>query len=71
MHDRIEEYARRSDTIATAVWCHASSFGPTSSLRQNQGYFRESRRLYWLHQTPNAKRCMFLSPSTSVRYLMY
>jgi hypothetical protein len=32
MHERIEEYARRSDAMATAVWTyHASSFGPTSS----------------------------------------
>src|SRR5260221_8663717 len=42
---------------------HASSFGPTSSLRQNQGCFRDSRR-YRLQQTPNAEP-MFLPFSTS------
>jgi hypothetical protein len=44
----------------------ASSFGPTSSLRQIRGVLGDSRR-YRLHQTPNAKRCTFLSLPTSVR----
>jgi hypothetical protein len=39
MHHRIEEYARRSDGDSGLGRHHASSFGPTSSLRQNQGWF--------------------------------
>jgi hypothetical protein len=42
---------------------HASSFGPTSSLRQNQGCFRDSR--LWLHQPPNAKRGTLHFPAVS------
>jgi hypothetical protein len=55
MHDRIEEYSpqtQRRDGDCGLGRYHASSFGPTSSLRQNQGWFRDSRRLY---QTPNVK----------------
>jgi hypothetical protein len=39
-------------------------------LRQNQGCFRDSRRL---HQTPIAKRCMFLYPpiSAAIKFTDY
>jgi hypothetical protein len=66
MHDRTEKY---STPDAATRWrlpfggrYHARSFGPTSSLRQNQGYFRDSRRL---HQTPHAKRGTLYVPVLS------
>jgi hypothetical protein len=55
MPDRIEEYARRSDAMATAVWggTMRAASGRLLVCAKNQGCFRDSRRL---HQTPNAER---------------